>query len=61
MKCLGPGVVFTVFEGLVSTQVLRDVSKNTQRGGSGMPQIGTIKVTFSNVKLAYSYIKLDQS
>lgn len=57
MKCLGPGVVFTVFEGLVSTQALRDVSKNRHHGESGMPQIRTIKVTFSNVKLVYSYVK----
>lgn len=61
MKCLGPGMVFRLFEGLVSTQALSDISRNTHHGESGMPQIRTIKVTFSNVKLVYSYIKLDQS
>lgn len=59
MKCLGPGLVFTVFEGLVSTQALRDLSKNNHYGESGMPQIRTIKVTFLNVKLVYSYLKLN--
>ena len=32
IKCLGPGVVFTVFESLVSPQALRDVRKNTHYG-----------------------------
>lgn len=32
MKCLGPGVVFTVFEGLVSSQALRDVTKTPTMG-----------------------------
>lgn len=35
--------------------------KNTHHGESGMPQIGTIKVTFSNVNLVFSYIKVDQN
>lgn len=57
MKCLGPGVVFAVFQGLVSSQALRNVSKNTHHGKSGTPQIRTIIATFSNVKLVYSYMK----
>lgn len=43
MECLGPGIVFTVFEGLVSTQVWKDISKNNHHGESGMPQMRSNK------------------